>query len=277
MFRRVSLVLAVLGALAAVQVASAAFPSPFAAQGGEGVLSNDGSLRFVALRGGEESTVISATQTSDGSKWKSQAVAGSFGIPMLTQKGPGGGMFRDGSTFVLQSTGYYATTQFMLMNTQDLAIRDSIALKGTFAFDALSPDGSRLYLIQHRSNQDIQHYTVRAYDLKAHKLLPGRIADKTQKGWVMQGWPVARTTSDTGRWVYTLYANPGGVPFIHALDTVKGVAHCIGIPWPANDSNQSPLFSYTLSLAGKKLAVKLNDGTTYRFVNLANWKVSKKG
>jgi hypothetical protein len=88
---------------------------------------------------------------------------------------------------------------------------------------------------------------------------------------------VARTTSDTGRWVYTLYANPGGVPFIHALDTVKGVAHCIGIPWPANDRDQSPLFSYTLSVAGTKLAVKLNDGTTYRVVNLANWKVSKKG
>jgi hypothetical protein len=35
--------------------------------------------------------------------------------------------------------------------------------------------------------QDIQHYIVRAYDLNAHKLLPGRIADKTQKSWVMQG------------------------------------------------------------------------------------------
>jgi hypothetical protein len=273
MFRRVGFVLVVLGALAVVQVASGAYPAPFAAQGGEGVLSNDGSLRFVAIGAGE-STVVSAIKTSDGSGWRSQTVAGSFGVPMLTQRGPAGGMFRDGSTFVLQSTGYNQATQFMLISTQDLATRDSIALKGNFAFDALSPDGSRLYLIQHRSEQDVQHYTVRAYDLSAHKLLPGRIADKTQKGWVMQGWPVSRTTSDSGRWAYTLYANPGGMPFIHALDTVKGIAHCVGIPWPATDRDQNPVFSFALSLKGTKLLVKQNDGRTYRTVNTTNWKVS---
>ena len=276
MFRRVGLVLVVLWALAVVPVASAAYPAPFAAQGGEGVLSIDGSLRFVALGAGE-STVISATKTSDGSAWKSQSVAGSFGIPMLTQAGPGGGMFRDGGTFVLQSTGFFATTQFMLISTQDLAARDSIALKGTFAFDALSPDGSRLYLIQHTSSQDIEHYIVRAYDLNAHKLLPGRIADKTQKSWVMQGWPVSRTTSADGRWAYTLYANPGGMPFSHALDTVRGVAHCIGIPWPATQPNQGPVFNFSLVLGpqGKTLAVKYQGGMTYRFVNTTTWKVSK--
>jgi hypothetical protein len=273
MFRRVGFVLVVLGALAVVQVASGAYPAPFAAQGGEGVLSNDGSLRFVAIGAGE-STVVSAIKTSDGSGWRSQTVAGSFGVPMLTQRGPAGGMFRDGGTFVLQSTGYNQATQFMLISTHDLSTRDSIALKGNFAFDALSPDGSKLYLIQHRSEQDVQHYTVRAYDLSAHKLLPGRIADKTQKGWLMQGWPVSRAKSDSGRWAYTLYANPGGMPFIHALDTVKGIAHCVGIPWPATDRDQNPVFSFALSLKGTKLLVKQNDGRTYRTVNTTNWKVS---
>jgi hypothetical protein len=273
MVRRVGFVLVVLGALAVVQVASGAYPAPFAAQGGEGMLSNDGSLRFVAIGAGE-STVVSAIKSSDGSGWKSQTVAGSFGVPMLTQRGPAGGMFRDGSTFVLQSTGYNQATQFMLISTHDLSTRDSIAMKGNFAFDALSPDGSKLYLIQHRSEQDVQHYTVRAYDLNAHKLLPGRIADKTQKGWLMQGWPVSRTTSDSGRWAYTLYANPGGMPFIHALDTVKGIAHCVGIPWPATDRDQNPVFSFALSLKGTKLLVKQNDGRTYRTVNTTNWKVS---
>jgi hypothetical protein len=274
MFRRIGLILVVLGAVAVVQVASAAFPAPFAAQGGDGVLSNDGALRFVALDA-KGSTIVSATKTSDGSAWKSLTVAGSFGVPMMTQKGPGGGMFRDGNTFVLQSTGLNSTTKFLFLSTQDLAARDSIALKGTFGFDAISPDGGRLYLIQHSSTQDIQHYVVRAYDLNAHKLLPGRIADKTQKGWVMQGWAVSRTSSDNGRWVYTLYANPGGVPFVHALDTVKGRAHCIGIPWPATDPNQSVVFNFALSLTGAKLFLKANDGSTYRTVNLSNWKVSK--
>src|SRR6266852_7348844 len=110
-----------------------------------------------------------------------------------------------------------------------------------------------LYLIQHSSTQDIQHYVVRAYDLNAHKLLPGRIADKTQKSWVMQGWAVSRVTSASGRWVYTLYANPGGYPFIHALDTVKGVAHCVGIAWASSD--QGALLDFKLTVKGRKLMV----------------------
>src|SRR5207253_5411538 len=166
-------------------------------------------------------------------------------------------------------------THFVLVKTADLAIRDQIDLKGTFAFDALSPDGSRMYLIQHKSAQDVQHYIVRAYDLSAHQLLPGRIADKTQKSWVMQGWAVDRATTPNGRWAYTLYANPGGFPFIHALDTVRGVAHCVGIPWPQSD-NQGQLFDFKLSLRGKMLVIKMGSGAVYRVVNTTNWHVSKR-
>ena len=275
MFRRLGLYLTVLGALAVVSVASAAYPSPFALQGGQGVLSNDGSIRFVAVGTGE-STVVRANKTSGGSTvMSSQSIPGSYGIPMLTSTGPGGGMFRDGSTFVLQSTGLLATTQFVLLRTADLGVSDQIVLKGTFAFDALSPDGSKLYLIQHTSAQDIQHYIVRAYDLSAHQLMPGRIADKAQKSWVMQGWTIDRATTATGRWVYTLYANPGGFPFIHALDTVKGVAHCVGVPWPQSDSNQSKVFNFKLALHGKMLVIKAGTGSTYCVVNTTNWHVSK--
>jgi hypothetical protein len=277
MFRRLGLCLVVLGALAVVPSASAAYPAPYAAQGGNGVPSNDRAMRFVAIGAGE-STLVRAFKTTDDSIAMSQTIAGSFGVPMITQVGPAGGMFRDGSTFVLQSIGLEPTTQFAFLSTQDLSTRDRISLKGTFGFDALSPDGSMLYLIQHSSTQDIQHYTVRAYDLNAHKLLPGRIADKTQKSWVMQGWAVSRVTSASGRWVYTLYANPGGYPFIHALDTVKGVAHCIGLPWSSYDSSQNEVFNFSLALdlQGKTLTVKRQGGMAYRFVNTTTWKVSKR-
>jgi hypothetical protein len=276
MFRRLGLYLTVLGALAVVSVASAAYPSPFALQGGPGVLSNDGSLRYVAIGAGE-ATVVRASKTIGGSVvMTSQSIPGSYGVPMLTSSGPGGGMFRDDSTFVLQSTGVFATTQFVVVSTADLAVRDQIVLKGTFMFDALSPDGSKLYLIQHKSKDDIQHYIVRAYDLSAHQLLPGRIADKAQKSWVMQGWTIDRASTADGRWAYTLYANPGGFPFIHALDTVNGVAHCVGIPWPQAD-NQARVFNFKLSLRGKMLVIKEGSGSTYRLVNTRNWHVSKPG
>lgn len=267
------LVLVVLGALAVVPVALAAYPTPFAQQGGTGVLSRDGSMRYVAFASGGD-TSIRAIARGDGTVARSQTISGSFGVPMLTYKGPGGGMFRDGSTIVLQSIGYKADTTFQLVRTTDLAVQGTIALKGTFAFDALSPDGSKLYLIQHTSSDDLQHYVVRAYDLREGALLPGKIADKTQKGWVMQGFPAARATSADGRWVYTLYWNPNGFPFVHALDTVAGVAHCVGIASPLGGSGT--ILDYTMRVKGGKLMIRERDGTLYRVIDRTTWRVTKR-
>jgi hypothetical protein len=273
MFRRLGLVSAVLAALAAVPVALAAYPSPYAAQGGEGVMSKDGSMRFVAVGKGAD-TVLKAVRRADGSVLMTQALTGSFGVPMLTQNGPGGGLFRDGSTLVLQSTGYKADTTFQLIGTKDLAKRETIALKGTFAFDALSPDGSKLYLIQHSSVDDITHYVVRAYDLGEHTLVAGKIADKSQRGWVMQGFPTARISTSNGRWVYTLYSNPGGYPFVHALDTVRGIAHCVGVKWTSVD--QGPLFNFKLGLKGQKLVLFRADNSVYRVIDRKTWRVTTR-
>ena len=152
-------------------------------------------------------------------------------------------------------------TDLRIVSTRNLVASERISLKGSFAYDALSPDGKKLYLIQHSSVDDLQHYVVRAYDLDAHALLPGRIADKAQKSWVMQGFPTARTSSLDGRWVFTLYMNPGGYPFIHALDTVRAVAHCVGLPWAS--SNQGALSNAVLSLRGKTLAVHWTSGKSW--------------
>jgi hypothetical protein len=277
MARRLAVLVTAVSALAIVASAYAAYPVPFAAQGGAGLSSKDGAVRFVATATADRvSTVITAIARGDSPPLHTQTVTGSFGIPQLTSQGPAGGLFRDGSAFVVQSMGYDTTTRFIVLATQDLAVRQEIELKGAYAFDALSPDGSKMYVIQHSSASDLQHYVVRAYDLNAHKLLPGRIADRTQKNWVMQGWPVSRTESADGRWVYTLYANPGGYPFIHALDSVKGVAHCVGIPWPASDRGQQTLFNYVLRLKGTSLAVGPQGGVAYRLVNTTSWKVTKR-
>ena len=271
MVRRSALLLVVLAALAAVPSALGAFPAPYAVQGGDGVLSSDGSMRFVALKAGAN-TLVKAVATETGATVRQQTVSGAFGVPALTQSGFAGGLFHDGSALVLQNVGLERVSRFVILDTASLATRDTIALKGTFGFDALSPDGSRLYLIQHTSTDDVEHYIVRAYDLATHTLLPGRIADKAQKSWVMQGWAVSRATTADGRWAYTLYANPGGYPFIHALDTVRGVAHCIGLPWTAV---QDPVYNFTLALKGTKLAVKWQDGRTWRRVDTRSWRITK--
>jgi hypothetical protein len=272
MIRRLGLCLVVLAALAGVPSALASYPAPLAEQGGLGVLSRDGASRFVALPSGTD-TVVAKIGTAEGTLRRSEVFYGLFGIPVLVHGAAGDGLSRDGSFFVLQNATPGMTTDLRIVSTHDLSILDSITLKGPFAYDALSPDGTTLYLVQHTSVNDFQHYVVRAYDLDSHTLRPGRIADKAQKSWVMQGFPITRTTSADGRWVFTLYENPGGYPFIHALDTVRAVAHCIGLPF--SSSNQAPLANVVLSLHGTTLAVDRKSGKPWLSVDTATWRISQ--
>jgi hypothetical protein len=225
-------------------------------------------VRYLAANSGAR-TELDALRAS-GATLRSRTIAGSFGIPTMIMTNTPLGLFHDGRTFVLQSTANRRSTSFALVRSSDLRVRERIALRGSYAFDAVSPNGRRLYLIEHRS-EDFQHYVVRAYDLRAHRLLPGRIADKTQASWVMQGWPSARVETRSGRWVYTLYSNPGGFPFVHALDTVEGVAHCVGIAWRGS---QDPLMHYRLAVRGGRLLVLRPDGSTYRSIDRETWAVA---
>jgi hypothetical protein len=271
MFRRLGLALAVL--LVSAPAASAAAPSPYAVQGGDGVASRDGALHYVAQKAGGGRTTIQVVRQRDGEVLKSRTIDGAFGIPMVSNA-QADGIFHDGTAFVLQSLGYGAHTDLRVVDTSDLSVRDTISLTGTYAYDALSPNGKTLYLIEHRSTADLDHYIVRAYDLQSHTLRPGRIADKAQKSWVMQGFPATRASTKSGRWVYTLYMNPSNYPFVHALDTVKGVAHCVGIAWPSGD--QGEIFSYRLAVKGSKLQVRTPGGFLYRAIDLRSWKVTKR-
>jgi MprA protease rhombosortase-interaction domain-containing protein len=103
-------------------------------------------------------------------------------------------------------------------------------LRGDFSFDAISPDGDSLYLIQYTSAKDPSRYAVRAYDLAADRLLAAPVVDPRERGEAMRGSPITRYTSRDGRWAYTLYDGAGTEPFVHALDTVDRQARCIDLP-----------------------------------------------
>ena len=260
--------------VAALVLAPAALadgPLPVAQQGGPGVLSPDGSLRYLALNAGAD-TVLAQVQTKDGQLRSETTLLGSYGIPMLTYGTVGDGLSRDGRTLIVGNAHLTSPSRFLVLDARTLRTRKRIVLEGSFAFDAFSPDASRLYLIQHL-NSDYSHYVVRAYDLLTNRLLPGRIADRTQKSWVMDGYPLTRTASTDGRWVYTLYQNAGdGYPFVHALDTVRGVAHCIGVPL----ADQSGVYNLALSLSGggRTLAVHWKSGRPWLEVNTATWRIA---
>ena len=276
MLRRLLICLAL--SLGTASAAFAAGPDPGVLIAGKGVAGPGGKVRYVA-RGGPGATTVVAARARDGSILRSARLHGRFGVPAITFNGELGGLSTDGSTLVLADTrtgnGQYPLkrrSSFAVLDTKSLRVRERVELPGHYSFDALSPDGSRLYLIQHVSAVKLTRYVVRAYDLTNGHLLAGRIADKSQAGWVMNGMPLARATSADGRWVYTLYTNPGGYPFVHALDSVEGVAHCIGIPWKYSQNN---LWHLRLSVrdGGRTLSLHWRSGRPYLAVATGTWRI----
>jgi hypothetical protein len=229
-------------ALLAVPAATAA--GPWLGTGGSG-------FGYTTAVHGQTTTVRNGSQTI--------SLSGRFGVARVTLNGGIGGLSANGRVLVLgerfQPTGELrAQSAFAVLSTKPLALRRIVELKGDFGFDALAPDGSTLYLIQHVSAANLTSYRVRAYDLRAGTLLTRVIADKRQRTWLMNGYPISRATSADGRWVYTLYANPDNYPFVHALDTTARTAVCVGLPidWTLN---QQAINSARLRLNGQRLLV----------------------
>ena len=263
-------------ALAVPAGALADGPMPFASQDGDGVVAAGGAERYVAIGSyAGSSTTLARISIPTGSVEQSVPLAGAWGVPVVTYSSSAGtGLSADGRTLVLADvvTLYpRATSRFALLDPRTLRLRRIATLKGDFAYDAISPNGARLYLIQHVDAQDATRYVVRAFDVRAMRLLPRRVADRTQRSWVMKGYPLTRVSSADGRWVYTLYANPGGFPFVHALDTVRGVAHCIGLPLRGGDASNLVL---QLRDGGRTLGVHWLSGRRWLRVDTHTWRLS---
>jgi hypothetical protein len=253
---RTALCLCVLAAVAVPAAAADGGPSPGVAQGGEGIVSPSGLLRYVTVPT-LSATILEIVRVRGGIVWNFRFLRGHYGIPYVTNAGDTGGLSRDGRLLVLSDAvccGLRNVSRLLVLGTKRLQTRQLIVLKGDFAYDALSPDAATLYLIQHTSASDYTRYRVRAYDLGAGRLLPGVIADRTEPKEVMRGYPLQRVTSAGGAWVYTLYAG-SKMPFIHALDTVHRRAVCLDLAWKGS---QNPLSSMRLRLSpdGKKLVLR---------------------
>ncbi len=119
-------------------------------------------------------------------------------------------------------------TRFAIVDAAKLRLRRTLTLEGEFGFDALSPDGRWLYLIE-ATERTPGAYSVRAYDLRRGRMRPGVVIDPSEKPIEMWGYPMARATSPDGRFEYTLYDGRDH-EFIHVLDTVDTKAKCIDLP-----------------------------------------------
>lgn len=224
---------------------------------------------------GEYTANVHGATTAVGNGSRTITLIGKWGLPRVTMDNGVGGLGADGKLLVLaqdavahQDGRLSTSSSFAVLATTPLHLRTTVRVPGDFGFDALSPHGRFLYLIQHVSQENLFQYRVRAYDLQARKLLPRVIADKRQRDWNMNGYPVARATTHDGRFVYTLYSNADNYPFVHALDTVRRTAVCVGIPWDWA-ADQQAINEATLTIRGDKLAISdrfVLDRSTYNVV-----------
>ena len=92
-------------------------------------------------------------------------------------------------------------------------------------------------------------------------------------GWIMAGYPITRTATQHGNWVYTLYSQTNNYPFIHALDTAHHVAVCVGLP--ANWTTDSGWISNArLKLSAGTLTVTTKTGRTRFLLNTKTFRVT---
>jgi hypothetical protein len=199
--------------------------------GATGVVTPSGQARYVTVPAGAD-TVVARVNAQDGRVGASLLLPGTFTIPAVAYDGSASGLSGDGHTLVLiepRASFPRAETRLAVLNTRPLVWRTTVTLPGDFSFDAISPDGSSLYLIQYTSALDPTRYNVRVYDLDSSRLVKGPIVDPHERGEKMRGQPLSRATSSDGRWAYTLYDGAGKAPFVHALDTGNRTARCIDL------------------------------------------------
>ena len=210
--------------------------SPYApglVQGASGVLDASGALRYVTLAT-SRSTVVAVIRVRSGRVVRSNVLRGFYGVPIVAWDGSTGGVSGDGRSLVLASYGppprQAGVTSFVVLNAQTLRKAHTFRLLGSWAYDAVSPDGSTIYLVEYLSAGQSPHYRVRSLDTETGRLDPDPIVDRREDEVLMRGQPVTRRLSTDGRWAYTLYARGGRAPFVHALDTVKREAYCVDLP-----------------------------------------------
>lgn len=228
--------------------------------GPTGVTIPTGSARYVTIPAGGRHTIVARVRRDGGRIIRSRLLRGTFTIPAVAYDGSAGGLSADGRTLVLitpRTSFPRARTTLLALTARGLASRETIRLRGDFSFDAISPQGRLLYLIQYNNPNDPTRYLVRAYDLSRNRLLQAPVVDPRERGEKMRGNPLSRAVSPDGRWAYTLYDGAGGTPFVHALDTSGRTARCIDLDALAGSQYRWRL---RLAMSGDGSTLTIRDG-----------------
>lgn len=182
----------------------------------------------VSTRQSDGQTVVDVITVQPDLPARTQSLDGAWRLPTLGNDALPVGVSANRSTIVLvedQAADDNTSRFAVLVGRDDPRI---IELTGAFEYDALSPDGSILYVVEHLPGPPAAHYQVRAMDIATGRLRDEVIVDKRNLDAAMGGWPITQLRHEDGV-VFTLYRGTDHT-FIHALQSREAWAICLGLP-----------------------------------------------
>lgn len=248
--------------------------------GAQGVVTErDGSsYRYVTVNPQTKPalTIVERIDISDGAIDRWWYLQGSYVIPAVAYDGSAGGLSADGRTLTLVNFSRSfppPPTKIAILDT-DVYLRHPrrpgqhrpqhairyLNLRGHFALQAISPNGSKLYLRHYRTRDRGSTHDRRSDDFDLWTLdshnggLAPRPLNVSNSGRPLTGLPISGATSPDGRWAYALYDGDMRLPFLLALDTATG--RVLRVDLPGLEQLHDPyMLKLRLDAAGRHLAV----------------------
>jgi YVTN family beta-propeller protein len=168
-----------------------------------------------------------------------------------------------------------AKSSFAVVDTSLVKLAAFAEASGPFAYDAISDDGTSLYLIERITPEAARElpgvnaaygYRVRVYDVPAGKMSETLVVDvklaaqtdgnnaETRLDGIMSGIYQSSVPSRDGRWNFSFYYNPSRGPFIHVLHLDSRSAFCIlDLPLVSGGFEKRLGWSLALTPSGKTL------------------------
>lgn len=232
-----------------------------------------GSYRYVTVSPQTKPalTIVERIDMSDGAIDRWWYLRGNYVIPAVAFDGSAGGLSANGGALALinfSRTYPPPLTKVAVLNT-DVYLRHPrrpgqhppqhaihyLNLHGYFAFQAISPNGSKIYLRHYRTHDPgSDDFGLWVLDTHSGGLAPRPLV-VSNGGRPLAGLPISGTTSPNGRWAYALYDGDKRMPFLLALNTVSGHLIRVDLPGLERLTANPYLLKLRLDETGHHLAV----------------------
>ena len=192
--------------------------------------------RILSVTPGATTTAILETSLTSGPNGPVLTIDGRWRLPTIGGDAIPVGRSANNATFVLvedrsRVRGPSTDSRFVVLRAADglgWEVARTLELRGALDFDALSPNGAVLYVVEQLDPENTGRYQVRSIDLASGVMDAMPIADKRLIDEAMAGKPITQLRRADGL-VLTLYLGPDH-PFVHALNSADQWAVCIDLP-----------------------------------------------